>query len=88
MPPTTTGVSNLGTALEGNIAFASAFTDTLGEQLAALSNGAFRLDINITGELFGAVFLSLVQAHWRIQEVYKLQIFLEKSQAFQLAVQR
>jgi len=46
VPPTTTGVSNLGTALEGSIVFTSTFTDTLNEQLGALANSAFRLDIN------------------------------------------
>ena len=47
--PDTTGVSDLGIFLEGNIAFADAFTNTLNYQTAALANGAFRLDITATG---------------------------------------
>ena len=74
VPPTTTGVSNLGTSLEGNIVFTSTFTDTLGEQLAALSNGAFRLDINITGSLTITVETSPTgTADWVIQPFILLQ---------------
>ena len=74
VPPTTTGVSNLGTALEGNIVFTSTFTDTLGEQSAALSNGAFRLDINITGSLTITVETSPTGADdWVIQPFILLQ---------------
>ena len=74
IPPTTTGVSNLGSFLEGNIVFADAFTNTLNYQLAALANGAFRLDINTTGSLTITVETKPTgTTEWVIQPLILLQ---------------